>query len=74
MAIHPIDYRYGSEEMRRIFEEESKLQKLLEVEAALARAHAKLGNIPEEAAKEISKKASTKYVKLKRVKEIEEEK
>ena len=73
MAIHPIDYRYGSEEMRRIFEEESKLQKLLEVEAALARAHAKLGNIPEEAAKEISKKASTKYVKLKRVKEIEEE-
>lgn len=73
MAIHPIDYRYGSEEMRRIFEEESKLQKLLEVEAALARAHAKLGNIPEEAAKEISKKASTKYVKLKRVKEIEAE-
>lgn len=73
MAIHPIDYRYGSEEMRRIFEEESKLQKLLEVEAALARAHAKLGNIPEEAAKEISKKASTKYVKLKRVKEIEGE-
>jgi len=73
MAIHPIDYRYGSEEMRRIFEEESKLQKLLEVEAALARAHAKLGNIPKEAAKEISKKASTKYVKLKRVKEIEAE-
>jgi len=73
MAIHPIDYRYGSEEMRRIFEEESKLQKLLEVEAALARAHAKLGNIPEEAAKEISKKASTKYVKLERVKEIEAE-
>ncbi len=73
MAIHPIDYRYGSQEMRRIFEEESKLQKLLEVEAALARAHAKLGNIPKEAAEEISKKASIQYVKLERVKEIEAE-
>ncbi len=73
MAIHPIDYRYGSQEMRRIFEEKTKLQKLLEVEAALARAHAKLGNIPKEAAEEISKKASIQYVKLDRVKEIEAE-
>ncbi|KUJ99583.1 MAG: Adenylosuccinate lyase, partial [Thermococcales archaeon 44_46] len=54
MAIHPIDYRYGSEEMKRIWEEENKLQKLLDVEAALARAHAKVGNIPEESARAIS--------------------
>ncbi len=73
MAIHPIEYRYYSEEMRRIFEEEAKLQTLLEVEAALARAHAKLGNIPEEAAEEISKKAATEYVKVGRVKEIDKE-
>ncbi|WP_297478856.1 adenylosuccinate lyase [Thermococcus sp.] len=73
MAVHPIDYRYGSEEMRRIWDEENKLQKLLDVEAALARAHAKLGNIPEESARVISERANTKWVKLERVKEIEAE-
>ncbi|AAL80791.1 adenylosuccinate lyase [Pyrococcus furiosus DSM 3638] len=73
MAIHPIDYRYGSEEMKRIWDEENKLQKLLDVEAALARAHAKVGNIPEESARVISERANTKWVKLERVKEIEAE-
>ncbi|HIH73678.1 MAG TPA: adenylosuccinate lyase [Thermococcaceae archaeon] len=73
MAIHPIDYRYGSEEMKRIWEEENKLQKLLDVEAALARAHAKVGNIPEESARAISERANTKWVKVERVKEIEAE-
>lgn len=73
MAVHPIDYRYGSEEMRRIWDEENKLQKLLEVEAALARAHARLGNIPKESAEVISERANIKYVKLERVKEIENE-
>ncbi|NPA47358.1 MAG: adenylosuccinate lyase [Thermococci archaeon] len=73
MAVHPIDYRYGSQEMRRIWDEENKLQKLLDVEAALARAHAKLGNIPAESAEVISQRANTKWVKLERVKEIESE-
>ncbi|NJE10593.1 adenylosuccinate lyase [Thermococcus sp. MAR1] len=73
MAVHPIDYRYGSEEMRRIWDEENKLQKLLDVEAALARAHAKVGNIPEESARVISERANTNWVKLERVKEIEAE-
>jgi len=73
VTVHPIDYRYGSEEMRRIWEEENKLQKLLDVEAALARAHAKLGNIPEKSARVISERANTGLVKLKRVKEIEAE-
>ncbi|AJC70859.1 adenylosuccinate lyase [Thermococcus guaymasensis DSM 11113] len=73
MAVHPIDYRYGSEEMRKIWDEENKLQKLLDVEAALARAHAKLGNIPEESARVISERANTEWVKPERVKEIEAE-
>ncbi|MCD6189145.1 MAG: adenylosuccinate lyase [Thermococcus sp.] len=73
MAIHPIDYRYGSEEMKCIWEEENKLQKLLDVEAALARAHAKVGNIPQESANVISEKANIKWVKVERVKEIEAE-
>jgi adenylosuccinate lyase len=73
MAVHPIDYRYGSPEMRRVFEEEEKLQRLLDVEAALARAHAAVGNISREEAEEIGRKATTRHVKLSRVKEIEAE-
>ena len=74
MAICPIDSgRYGSEEMRRIFNEENRLQSWLRVEAALAKANAKVGNIPAEAATEIEKKASVELVRLERVKTIEKE-
>src|SRR5438445_563667 len=59
--------------MKGIFEEESRLQRLLEGEAALARVEAKVGLIPEPAAAEITKKATTKRVTVKRVQEIEEE-
>jgi len=58
--ICPIDFRYGRKEIKEIFGEKSKLQHLLDVEAALARAHAKVGNIPKKDADEISKKASIK--------------
>jgi len=73
MAIHPIDGRYGRKEVRAIFDEENKLQRLLDVECALAKAHADVGNIPKEAAKEIESKCSTKYVTVARVKEIEDQ-
>jgi len=69
----PLDYRYGRKELKDIFSENKKLQYLLDVESALARAHAKLGNIPQKAADEITKKATTKFVKIKRVNEIETE-
>jgi len=72
LPILPIDTgRYGSAEIRRIFEEENRLQKMLDVEAALAWAHGQVGNIPKKDTKTIIEKASTKYVKLSRVKEIE---
>jgi len=74
MPILPIDTRrYGTKEMRKIFEEENKLQRMLDVEAALAWAHAKVGNIPQKDAEKIMTKASTRYVKLERVKAIERE-
>jgi len=74
LPILPIDTgRYGSAEMRIIFDEENRLQKMLDVEAALAWAHSQVGNIPKEDAQKIVEKASTKYVKLSRVKEIENE-
>ena len=73
MSVHPIEDRYGRFEIRRIFEEENKLQRALDVEAALSRAHAAVGNIPKKDAAAISAKASIKYVKVARVKEIESE-
>ncbi|MHC1584997.1 MAG: adenylosuccinate lyase [Candidatus Syntropharchaeia archaeon] len=71
MPIHPIEYRYGTPEMKSIWTEEEKLKKLLEVEAALARSEADVGIVPEEAAEVISKR--TEDVNLERVKEIERE-
>ena len=71
MAIHPIEFRYGTPEMKRIWDYENKLQRMLDVESALAQAEASIGIISKETADEISSKASTKYVKLERVNEIE---
>jgi len=70
MAVSPIDSRYKTE-MNALFGEEARLASWLEVEVALAHAHAKLGNIPREAANEIEQAA--KKVKLARVQEIEAE-
>ena len=44
---------------------------MLDVEAALAWARAEVGDIPKGAAKEIEEHASTKYVSVKRIREIE---
>jgi adenylosuccinate lyase len=71
--VCPLDYRYGRKELKEIFGETRRLQYLLNVEAALARAHAKVGNISKSAADEITKKALTKYVKVERVNKIESE-
>ncbi len=71
--VCPLDYRYGRKEIKNIFGEEQRLQYLLNVEAALARAHVKVGNIPKIAADEITKKASTKIIKVERVRKIESE-
>jgi len=74
LPILPIDTgRYGTPEMKKIFEEETRVQKMLDVETALAWAHAEVGNIPNKDAEKIAAAASTKHVKLNRIKEIERE-
>ena len=74
LPILPIDTgRYGTVEMRRIFDEENRLQRMLGVEAALAWAHGEVGDIPKRDAEKIVERASTKHVRLSRVKEIERE-
>jgi len=74
LPILPIDTgRYGTPEMLKVYDEEARLQKLLDVEAALVLAHAKVGNIPLKDAEKIAQMASTKHVKVERVKAIEKE-
>ena len=73
MSVHPIEYRYFYPEMKLVWTEENKLQAWLKVEAVLAKVHERLGNIPKEAADEIGRKATLDYVKIERVKQIEDE-
>ena len=71
MAIHPIEYRYGHAEMKSIWNEQTRLSKMLSVEVALAKAQAHLSYIPKGADEKITKGAQN--VKLDRVKAIEDE-
>ena len=72
MAILPIDSgRYGSKEMKSLFEEEKKLQFMLEFETAVALVQSDLGLIPKRASQEILSIKNSGQVKLERVKELE---
>ena len=71
MIVHPIDYRYGTKEMKRIWSEESKIKRMIWVEMALLRALARKGYLSEEKVKEAQEKALN--VTPERVKEIEKE-
>lgn len=72
MPILPIDAgRYGSNEMKMIFEEEKSLEYQLEFEAVVAEVQAELGLIPIDASKEISEIVKSKRIKINRIKELE---
>lgn len=68
-----MDFRYGREEMKHIFSRASQIQRMLDVEAALALAHSQVGNIPKSDAEVIKEKANIRLVKPDRVDEIEGE-
>jgi len=63
---------YSTEKMRQCFNDNSRIQSWLDVEAALARAQSKLGIIPEEAAREINSKAHYKNLDFKEMQKIYE--
>ena len=69
--VCPLDYRYGRPEMESIFAESSRVRYQMQVEAALAQAHAALGEISQADADEITRIAESDLVKLDRIKEIE---
>ena len=49
--------RYTTKEMGKIWDDENKFAKWLEVEKAVAAAQAEMGMIPEKAAKDINEKS-----------------
>jgi adenylosuccinate lyase len=71
MVVCPLEFRYGRPKMKSIFSEETRLQYILDVEAALAEADARLGIISPEHADMIRKSANTKIVSIARVRELD---
>jgi adenylosuccinate lyase len=71
MVIHPIEYRYGTPEMRAVWTEESRFACIVRTEIALARASADFGLVPGVAADVIERNAPS--ARLLRAKEIEAE-
>lgn len=56
MPILPIDGgRYGTKEMREIFDDQKKIHYQLEIEATAAESQSEIGMIPKAAAQNIAK-------------------
>ncbi|MGD0080471.1 MAG: adenylosuccinate lyase [Methanoregula sp.] len=71
MAVHPIEERYGTTEMRAVWSEQNRFSCIVRAEVALAKAEATHGMIPAAAALEIEAKAYG--ASLERAREIENE-
>jgi adenylosuccinate lyase len=72
MPILPIDSgRYGSNEIRKIFDEENRLRYQLDFEAEVALSQGKFNLIPLDASKEISRIARSNKITMKRIKDLE---
>jgi 3-carboxy-cis,cis-muconate cycloisomerase len=63
---------FTTEAMRTVFSDESRVQKYLDFEAGLARAQAKLGIIPKDAAEEIVRHCSADKIDMAKLKEATE--
>ncbi len=71
MIVHPIDYRYGTPQMKRIWSEDSKIKRMIRVEIALLKALAKKGYLSKDEVDEVRRKAMK--ITPERVREIESE-
>ncbi len=71
MPVHPIEERYGTDQMRAVWSEQNRFSCIVAAEAALARAEAAHGMIPQADADTIA--ANAEKASLARAKEIEAE-
>ena len=70
-ALNSVIFRdiFSTPEMRQVFSDEGRTAYYLDIEAALARAQARLGVIPEAAAREISRQCHIENIDLARLKQ-----
>lgn len=72
MPILPIDGgRYGTIEMREIFDDQKKIQYQLEIEATVAESQSEIGMVPKDAAQNIAKTARSGKITVRRVRQLE---
>ena len=72
MPILPIDAgRYGTNEMKEIFDGQKKIRYQLEIEAAVAKSQSEIGMIPKNSAENIAQMARSGKITVKRVKQLE---
>lgn len=72
MVILPIDSgRYGTKEMRDIFDDQKKIDYQLEIEGVIAQSQAEIGMIPKDVAKNIFKAATSGKITPKRIRQLE---
>ncbi len=69
MPSHPLDFQlqanvYVTPELQAVFDEQRKMNRWLQVEAALAQVQGELGIIPADAAREITGRADLEYLDL----------
>src|SRR3984893_13799530 len=74
MSVHPADSDifgelWGTAEMRALFSDAMRLQLMLDVEAALARAEAGLGPVPQQVAEAITKAARVGNLRMESIAE-----
>jgi 3-carboxy-cis,cis-muconate cycloisomerase len=74
MSIHPADSEifgalWATDEMRALFSDATQLQFMLDVEAALARAEAGLGLVPQQVAEAITNAARVENLRIERIAE-----
>ena len=67
----PLEFRYGRESVRALFSRAARLERALQVEAALAQAESELGMIPRESAVAIAAVADLAHVSVDRVDALE---
>ncbi len=74
MTILPIDGgRYGTDEMKHIFDDQNRIDAQLKIEGAAALAQSEIGMIPSEAAAAIQETATSGAITARRVSQLEAE-
>lgn len=76
MSFHPLTYqlygdKFASPEMKAVFAEQNYLQKILDVEMALAEAESELGLIPSSVVPLLKEQARAEKIDLQKVREVQ---